>query len=426
MKILTFLSDQAGPAQLTVINPHKWLMAYGVETDYECTLPSDNGVPGSSFNALVKQISRYDLIIVQRVTQLDIMKMIRSACDLLGKPLLLILDDDYIHLERHNPCHFSTALGGTIQMYRQLQMEGKNEEANALIPLLEMERVKGQQELKEAWAMPDHVIVTTEELADVVRPYNRNISVFCNNMERVHWETDLSIEEAGPDGMLKGTSNTFGLGTIPSYYSDNEGKLQKVVRIGYTGTSTHQEDYKTIESSLNKVLDKYHGKIWMVYIGDPWFFQRRMDHCYKVGLGAQKRTHFIPATPFDTYQLNVRNIDIGLAPLEPTPFNMSKSDLKALEYSAWSGCSLLPHYVTYSRSFIHKETALLYRNGEEFERYLEELINNERLRKKLGNNARNYIANNRLEKHHSLRRYELYKSLIAASPGLKIFQPEAA
>ncbi len=57
---------------------------------------------------------------------------------------------------------------------------------------------------------------------------------------------------------------------------------------------------------------------------------------------------------------NIRNIDIGIAPLAPTIFNMSKSDIKAVEYGSWGIPSLLPRYVTYSRNFVEEENCLMY------------------------------------------------------------------
>lgn len=421
MKILVALSDAFGPAQLTIIQPHRELKRFGVDTEMIMTLPSSEEAPGTDFNALLNQVSRYDMVITQRITSLGLMRLFRKACDLLGKPLIVVYDDDYSHLERHNPCYYGTALhGGVLGLYREYQKRNMLEEAEALLPQLEQERLQGKEELKTVYSLPDHVIVTTEELASVIRPYNKNISVFPNQMERVFWEHDHAMEEMAADGSLKPIMNDFGLGTVPSFWPErdqngNIHKVNRILRLGYVGTSSHMADWSTINEPWNKICKKYSDKIWTVYIGDPWFADQQLE--------GRRRRHWIPNAMYEIYLANVRNIDIGVAPLLPNPFNQSKSELKALELGSHGAPCVLPNFITYNRAFEHGVNALFYNNKHEFQEATEELLNNKRLRIKLGNNAREMIAGSRLECHHSERRYTLYKSLVWGAPGLKILTP---
>jgi glycosyltransferase involved in cell wall biosynthesis len=423
MRIICFLSDHSGPAQLTVIQPHRALKKFGVLTDIVSSLPSDENKPGTDLNALIKQISRYDLVLIQRITNLPLMKMFRYVCDLLSKPLVLICDDDYINLEPHNPCYFSTALGGTIGAWRQLQREGKIAEANALLPMLEHERRQGQKELQEAWALPDHVIVTTEELKYVFLPYNKNVHVLENCVEQIFWERDLTIEETDANGKMQ-VVNELGLATIPAFYKQLNDKGEhvangRVIRIGYTCTISHQRDYLTIVEPLNKIMKKYGPQIRFILIGDnpydPWFYNQ-ITEC-------RDRVTVVPPNSMETYITNIRGLDVGIAPIEPTPFNMSKSDLKAIEYAAWGVAPVLSQFVTYSRNFKHKETALLYRNEDEFYRCLEELINNPRAIKKIGKSAQKYVAEHRMQDTQAARRFQLYQHILQTTPRLRVFQP---
>ena len=150
-------------------------------------------------------------------------------------------------------------------------------------------------------------------------------------MEQVFYEVDHMVEEPDERGNIK-TMNTFGLATVPSFwrYQDEKGevKTNRILRIGYTGTTSHKNDFTdTIEESWNKLAKKYADKVWFVYIGNPYFPDRQIE--------GRARRHFIENAPYEIYRYNLRNIDIGIAPLCATPFNMSKSDLKALEYLFW-------------------------------------------------------------------------------------------
>jgi len=221
------------------------------------------------------------------------------------------------------------------------------------------------------------------------------------------------------DGTLPPATNDFGLASIPAFWpkpvKQEDGSIiqkpTRLLRIGYSGTSSHKEDFKTIQKGLNRLAKKYANQMWFVWLGDSWFADQQVD--------GRSRRHFIRETPYEIYRYNMRNLDIGIAPLEPTPFNMSKSDLKALEMASWGTCPVLPNYVTYNRSFTHGQNCMMYNNEQEFFDCMEHLINNPSLRKTLGNNARKYVYEQRLEKHHALRRYKLYDALIKGSVGLK-------
>ena len=120
------------------------------------TLPSDDDAPGTSLGALVSLISRYDIVLAQRVTSLAIMQLIRKACTLLGKPMVYVVDDDYLHLEPHNPCYFSTSLDfKPFQAYQAALAAGKMAEAEMLVGIMQQERLKGLEELKMALTLPD-------------------------------------------------------------------------------------------------------------------------------------------------------------------------------------------------------------------------------------------------------------------------------
>jgi glycosyltransferase involved in cell wall biosynthesis len=124
------------------------------------------------------------------------------------------------------------------------------------------------------------------------------------------------------------------------------------------------------------------------------------------------------------YLFHLRNIDIGIAPLARNIFNMSKSDIKPVEYALWGTPAVLPNFVTYNRTWKNNETCLLYDNDREFKECMETMINDHELRTRLGAAAKKYVQENRLERQHSEKRYKIYRDLIDRTHRLKVFTPE--
>lgn len=430
MKIIAYLSDQFAPSLFTVTQPGRALIRYGVHIDTQCTLPSLESAPGGSEVALINQIARYDLCLAQRVTSLPIVKMLKNACHLMDKPFVGVFDDNYIHLESHNPCWFSTSLTGLPMHYKGLreqqdkaQNEGRegdalefHNQAEALIPQLLQDRQQGMDQLKESLGLYDLLIVTTEELREAYLPFNKNIKVLQNNIEQVFPERDIQVEQVDAAGRLQ-IESKFGLVTVPGYFYETPEKFGRVLRVGYTGTETHRHDFDTtVKNAWNRIVKKYASNKWFIYIGDSYFAETSY-------YTENARKIVIPSAAYETYRLNIRNLDIGIAPLAPTPFNMSKSDLKVMEYAAWGIPCVAPDYITYSRNWTHNENILLYKNEEEFAKYIEELLTNEPLRRKLGRNALQYVTDNRQEYQHAEERYNILKELCDSKPRWKTIPP---
>jgi glycosyltransferase involved in cell wall biosynthesis len=123
---------------------------------------------------------------------------------------------------------------------------------------------------------------------------------------------------------------------------------------------------------------------------------------------------------------NIRNYDVGIAPLQPTIFNMSKSPLKLLEYASWGIPAVAPNFITYSRTFTHGENTMLYQNGREFYEMMCHMAENHDDVKRLGLNAAKLVHETRTEKVNAQERYDFYKSIIDGSPKPMRFIPETA
>lgn len=431
MRILCLTGDRAGCFAVRVERPFKELKRFGVEMYHTPVFPSAPGRPGPDFNTLVQMISEYDLCICQRINNYDLISFIINAAFMAGVAVIHEVDDDYLHLPEMNPCFYGTSLSdGLLDRARAAQIEGRLEDLNDIMPQLEASRKAGLEGYKKALSMFDSISVTTPELKSILLPFNKEIKVLQNNMEHVHFYRDLSLEESDPNGKMV-RKNLMGMHTVPSFYierdpnnaftpimEDGQPKLHSCLRIGYAGTLSHREDWHTIDTPWNTLCEKYGQNHHFVYLGDPYFYRMQRsftgefnpDHNLE-GDGRPNRRIHIEENTVDMYLLNLRNLDIFVAPLVPNIFNMSKSDLKALEGAAWGACPVLPDFITYSRNWVHGKTAMLYKTQKEFLEIMEYLINNPAAREQIGRQARNYVATERLEKFHAQERYDYYKEV---------------
>jgi glycosyltransferase involved in cell wall biosynthesis len=411
---IVFNSDNSGCYRYRICIPSVELKRFGVHTTCYPILPNNPAI--NNIGELVRLIHNFDMVILQRCTILNVMSAIKAACHIAGKPLVYETDDDYINLPPHNPAYLSMVEPGLLDRYLNAKKKGDNAEMIKLAPVVEQDRQESVQRYKQLLGMADLVTVSTAELASVIYPHNKNVVVLQNNIENVFFNKDYSVEEVDSDGRLVIKDQKFGVESIPSYWKDEKGKLNRILRVGYSGTVSHREDWKSIHHAWQKLVKKYADKVWFVYIGDNYFFEKQE-------FGRDRRM-FIPPQPYELYLTNIRNIDIGVCPLLPDTFNMSKSDIKFLEYSAWSGATVAPNYITYNRSIEHGKNGLLYNNSGEFFDMMEEIIHNHELRLGLSASANKYVAENRLERFHSEKRYNIYKDLIEGRKPNKYFEPK--
>jgi len=98
------------------------------------------------------------------------------------------------------------------------------------------------------------------------------------------------------------------------------------------------------------------------------------------------------------YWASLADIDIGLAPLTDHPFNLSKSFIKILEYSAagipWVASNVGPYYMPY----LHGDAGFLADTPEEFSMYLNALIQDGAMRSRMGRAAREWAAEYTIER----------------------------
>jgi glycosyltransferase involved in cell wall biosynthesis len=154
--------------------------------------------------------------------------------------------------------------------------------------------------------------------------------------------------------------------------------------------------------AINDVLARYGSGVQVQVVYDRAFFDA-LTTPYKF---------FEPLCPIQRYHELIGEADIALLPLAPTRFNEHKSDLKFIECAAHGVVSLASPTV-YEQSIIDGETGLIYRGPGHLVVQLERLLDDPDLRRRLGENSRRYVAENRMLAYHFRARHEWYLAMLA-------------
>jgi len=208
-------------------------------------------------------------------------------------------------------------------------------------------RADVQDAVAHSAEVADLVTVSTPPLAEVMRRFNPNVVVLPNLL---------------PDWML-----------------DLDPPCGERPAVGWMGGASHALDIMVVAGPLRRFLRRNPG--WdAVLIGTD--YRNVIKH---------ERCGFIPWTHIgDDAAAYFRSLDydIALAPLLDSPFNRSKSALKALENSGRGIPVIASDVEPYRRFIIHGETGYLVRYEHEWIKYMEELAGDQALRESMGARAK--------------------------------------
>ncbi|MFL5664664.1 MAG: glycosyltransferase [Ktedonobacteraceae bacterium] len=159
------------------------------------------------------------------------------------------------------------------------------------------------------------------------------------------------------------------------------------ITIAFCGTPTHDKDVSLVALPLRTLLHNRLDHVRIVSVG--------CSIPELQGLPGYTHHDFVPAPE---YPLLISNlcVDIGLAPLQDTPFNRAKSDIKYLEYSA-SGAVTVASAVAPYQSSIRDDRGILVRTTtpEEWSAALVRLIRDAPLRQRLAARAYEWVRSER-------------------------------
>jgi glycosyltransferase involved in cell wall biosynthesis len=164
----------------------------------------------------------------------------------------------------------------------------------------------------------------------------------------------------------------------------------KVV-VGWAGGAQHFSDLIILKGVLEQILDDY-DFVEVVLSGMPTY-----------PFKPHPRGKALPWTNVENYpRQTLSKFDIGLAPLVDNAFNRGKSDLKFIEYG-YLGIPMIGSPVQpYVEAVEHGKTGFLAKTPKDWLKYLKRLIENEDLRKEIGENARKVAEKRTIEKNYHL------------------------
>jgi hypothetical protein len=216
------------------------------------------------------------------------------------------------------------------------------------------------QNLIDNITVSDVVTVSTEPLADIVSRWNPNVVILPNSI---------------PSWLLGQP--------MPNQYPNR-------LTLGWGGSPTHGRDFGEIAKPLKRVLARFGDEIEWHCMG-PSYTDRV----------ATRRGRTRHSGWFESVEDYLRAIDfhIGFAPLRPSVFNDSKSDLKLAELAALGIPAIVSNTGPYKQAAAAGAPCIAVNNAKEFEDALIELVQSPTERERLGKEAREWAAERVIDKH---------------------------
>jgi SAM-dependent methyltransferase len=175
----------------------------------------------------------------------------------------------------------------------------------------------------------------------------------------------------------------------------------------FFGALNRQPDWQALMPSLNAIAARVGERLRFCVVHDQGFFD---------ALQTPHKT-FTPTCDYETYMRLLGGCEISLMPLEDTPFNRAKSDLKFIEAGACRVASLASR-VVYAASVQDGHTGLLFGDADEFRDRLLRLIAMPGLARSLGDAARLHVEQERMLAYQVADRIAWYRDLWRRKPEL--------
>ena len=248
------------------------------------------------------------------------------------------------------------------------------------------ERIKELSPVKELSYLGMHAVqVSTEALAERIRPYNPYVGVMKNQLKELPEKRNYLVEKLQK------------LATGDDYVTFFFGALNRT------------REWQEVMPIIKEAIAKYGGKLRFKVLSDRGFYEALPTE-YKEYIGSEKMYggQFVP---YQMYQEALHSSDISFLPLRDTEFNRTKSDLKFIE-SAGHGAVVLASPTVYADTVRDGRTGFLYRNPQEFRERLFLLLDNPERRLETAEAAYQYVRRERLLAGHYQERLTWYQEMV--------------
>lgn len=199
---------------------------------------------------------------------------------------------------------------------------------------------------------------TTTFLAEKLADYGKKVFIVPNKLSK----KDVEIANAISSRKLKVES-------------------RKQIRLGYfSGTLSHNKDFATITDALMQIMEKHENA--ELFLVGPLDVESELNKF-------SNRIKQLPFVPREKHFANLASVDINLVPLElGNPFCESKSELKFFEAGIVGVPTVAVANQTFSEAIEDGVNGFLAKTNEEWVEKLSKLIEDENLRKEMGQKAR--------------------------------------
>lgn len=272
-KILFIARDDGGCGYFRIKQPFDFLKRLGYfDVEYVLRTPTK------------EQVLSADLVVTQDTGSVESSNMGKFMRD--NKiPYMTEFDDFIHHISPNNAAGYPAWNPSTLFLHRALEMS----------------------------RLGVGMTVSTPQLAREMFPYNLNIFVIPNYLNKEKWDNPIVKR------------------------NDNK------IRIGWCGGNAHADDLKMVSKVLEKIIKEYDGKVVFETIGMTrqefaWVFPMAPTSPEKVcpSCGFEGSLHHYPGESLEDYPavLCSKGWDIAIAPVINNGFGNAKSDIKIKEYAA--------------------------------------------------------------------------------------------
>lgn len=311
---------------------------------------------GDNAKTSVRLIQDSDIVVIPRLghEEDDFFERVMEINKFGGKKLVVDHDDNMFSVSPFNPAYEDCGTQNVVTKfgvdeYVPTWVDGRN---------IDIERnVKRQEKLKDAMRVADMVTVTTEYLASVYRPYNKNIKALPNCIDMKLWQK------------------------IPIRQRDD-------IRLYWSGGSSHCEDWQIIEDVLPVIMEKY-SNVKLVILG-----QKFEGSLLKLPQDRIETHDWVPTVAYP-YKTAILDPDICIIPLHDNIFNRCKSPIKWVEMGALEVPCVASYVSPYKEIATEQNGVFIEGNGtQDWIDGISLLIEDRILRAKMAGHAYRYVVDN--------------------------------
>jgi glycosyltransferase involved in cell wall biosynthesis len=212
--------------------------------------------------------------------------------------------------------------------------------------------------VKQILQMSRVIVAGNQVLADFARQYNENITILPTVVDTDHYQL--------------------------AYGEQHPGDPRTV--LGWIGTDPNRGDLVLLKSVFDWIAERYARSVVLRTVG-----RRPLE------IDTELEVEFVPWT-LKTSIASLHSFDIGLMPLENTPWNRGKCGLKLIEYLAVGTPAAASPVGVNSEIIRDGETGFLANNTADWQKNLACLIEDKTLRSRLGQSGRQHV-----EEHYSIQ-----------------------